>query len=486
MTEEHLGTNRSWSRRRVLTVAAAAAGAASLAAAGAAATLSGDSPLRFRYDPFEIRDLPQGQRPYYSGVRLPIVDSGTHDEHGARMSMLGGKLYDHPVGQAQYGINLLETYRVTGEQVFLDRAMTQAQRLIDRRVVHQGGWFYPYRFRHAMHRETDVYETPWYSMMAQGQALSLFVRLAQVVGERTPWREAADATFASYRVPPVAGEPWGMYVKDELLWLEEYAHPKRVRGDRTYNGHIFSAFGLWDYWTMSRDAKAKQILQGAITTARDVHHLVRTRQWRSRYCLTHRKDAGMYHSTHIIQHAVLHAITGDPAFAGIMDLFYSDHPTRGVSGTVVLAAGDHEGYRFDASGTVLDRKRVTLTRPAEAASAERHKVLRQTGIWYDLTEGALSGYLVREIPGRSYQRGRAAPIGYRIPRPAVVVAAPGRAYSVDEAGRVTSVAADLAVGDTVTVDLRAALDGVQHYRLASGAHAGQWVRLNTLRSAGPA
>lgn len=485
MTEELLGARRSWSRRQVLTVVAAAAGAAPLVATGAA-KLSAESPVKFRSDPFEIRDLPQGQRPYYSGVRLPLVDTGTHDEHGVRMALLTGKLYDHPVAQAQYGINLLESYRVTGDQVYLKRAMAQAQRLIDRRVVRRDAWFYPYRFRHAMHRGTDVYETPWYSMMAQGQAMSLFVRLAQIVGERTHWRQAADSTFASYLLPPVGGLPWGVYVKDGLLWLEEYAHPTRVRGDQTYNGHVFSAFGLWDYWSLSRDARARQMLQGAITTARDAHHLVRTRQWRSRYCLTHRKDAGMYHSTHIIQHAVLHAITGDPTFAGIMDLFYSDHPTYGVSGTIRLAPGDHVGYKFDASGTVLDRKRISLTRPTEAASTERHKVMRQTGIWYDISEGSLSGYLVQEIPGRSYQIGRAAPIGYRIPRSAMVVAAPGRAYSLDDAGKVTAVTAGLAVGDTVTVDLRAAIDGVQHYRLAAGPHEGQWVRLGTLRSVGTA
>ena len=68
----------------------------------------------------------------------------------------------------------------------------------------------------------------------------------------------------------------------------------------------------------------------------------------------------------------------------------------------------------------------------------------------------------------------------------MVVAAPGRAYSLDDAGKVTAVTAGLAVGDTVTVNLRAAIDGVQHYRLASGAHEGQWVGLGTLRSVGPA
>ncbi|MGN9774993.1 D-glucuronyl C5-epimerase family protein [Micromonospora sp. H33] len=543
MADRRTGTNPSWSRRQVLT-AVGVAGAAPLVAPGAAEaapvtptsagrwvgpggpgvvdpayeisppmsesavaeaprlsakqsrqlasgpsdaarTLSSDAaaadvPFTFRYDPFDIRDLPETLRPYHSNVRMPIVDAGPHDEHGVRMALLGGKLYDHPVNQAQYGLNLLESYRLTGYQVYLHRAMAQAQRLIDRRVVHEGGWFYPYQFRHALHRSADILEPPWYSMMAQGQAMSLFVRLAQILGKGSRWREAADATFASYLVPPVAGKPWGVYVKDGLLWLEEYAHPTQVRGDLTYNGHIFSAFGLWDYWTLSRDAGAKLMLQGAITTARDVHQLIRTRQWRSKYCLTHQKDAGNYHTTHIGQHSVLHAVTGDSTFAQIMDLYYSDHPPRGVSGTIMLAAGEHVGYKFDAAGTIVATKRLSLTRRSNAPSSERLKVLRQTGIWYAISGGSLNGYLVKEIPGKSYQIGRAAAIGYRIPRPAVVAAAPVKAYTIDAAGQMTSVVTDLAVGANVTVDLRAALNGVQHYRLAAGTYAGRWVGLTTL------
>ncbi|WP_267594458.1 D-glucuronyl C5-epimerase family protein [Carbonactinospora thermoautotrophica] len=257
-----------------------------------------------------------------------------------------------------------------------DNAKCQAQRLIDRRVAYGGGWFYPYPFRYALHRIYDIYEPPWYSQMAQGQALSLFVRLYQVTGE-TAYQEAADRTFATFLVRPVAGNPWGVYVVNNLLWLEEYPNPKAVRGDRTYNGHIFSAWGPWDYWVLTKDERAKLLLQGALTTARDVHLEIRRPQWRSKYCLTPGKDAGTYHTTHITQHLLNHAITGDPAFARISDLYYSDFPMHGVSGQIRFQAGDHTGHRFDAQGRVLASKKIRLSRYSYAPSAERDKVLNQ-------------------------------------------------------------------------------------------------------------
>lgn len=444
------------------------------------ADASAEVPFSFRYDPFEIRELPVSIRPYHMSKPVSLTDSGTHDEYEVRMALLGGKLYDHPVNQAQYGIQLLESFRLTRVATYLHRAIKQAQRLVDRRVVHQGGWFYPYPFRHAMHRSADILEPPWYSMMAQGQALSLFVRLTQVVGRPSFWAEAADATFASFLVPAVAGKPWGVYVRDGLLWLEEYPNHAQVRGDLTYNGHIFSLYGLWDHWTMTKDARAELMMRGAITTARDVHLQIRTRQWRSKYCLTHGKDAGNYHTTHIGQHTVLHAITGDSTFASIADLYYSDHPPRGVSGTVMFAAGEHVGYKFDANGAVTATKKLTLTRSSNAPSAERLKVMRQTGIWYAISGGSLNGYLVRETPGRCYQIGTCAAIGYRIPRPATMATAPTKAYTIDSTGRMTSVTTNLKAGETVSVDTRAVLNGVQHVRLATGDYAGRWIGLTSV------
>ena len=71
---------------------------------------------------------------------------------------------------------------------------------------------------------------PWYSAMAQGEALSLFSRLWAVTKEPA-WRQAAEQTLTSLSLGPAAGQPWCSHV-DEAghLWLDEY--PRDLRGSQ--------------------------------------------------------------------------------------------------------------------------------------------------------------------------------------------------------------------------------------------------------------
>ena len=384
-----------------------------------------------------------------------------------------GELHNHPVAQAQYGLQLVESHRLNGGVEYLRRAGKQAQRLVDQRVTHRGGWFYPYDYKHRMHLRYETLAPGWFSMMAQGQALSLFCRLAQVTGDAR-WHTAARATFASFLVPPVAGRPWGVYVVDGLLWLEEYASTRRVAGDRTYNGHNFSAYGLWDYWMLTRDENARQLLLGALTTSRDVYAQVRDPGWRSRYCLSHGPDAAFYHNVHIGQFIQLHALTGDPFFARVADLYYADFPPYEGHGTVLLAKGSHTGHRFDENGRVTASRTISLSRPGSAPSVGRVRIKGSTGMWYALDAGGLAGYHVRES-GRVFQIGRYANIDYLLPQAGMVVRTPAKAYTVDAAGKMTAATTDYQAGDRVAISARAMLNRVVHLRLASGEHAGEWV-----------
>jgi hypothetical protein len=435
-------------------------------------------PFRFKRYDFEIS--PRTRPPYSLTSPGPVEGWGVVDRFGVRVADLGGRLYDHPVGQAQYGINLVESYRITSDSRYIAKARMQAQRLIDRADGYTGGWFYPYPFRYALHGVYEIYEPPWYSHMAQGQALTLFCRLGRITGEEK-FRGAADHTFLSYLVKAGNGHPWGVYVIDGLLWFEEYANPRAVRGDLTYNGHIFSGWGLWDYWLWTGDERARVMLQGALTTAVDVSPQIRSRQWRSRYCVLHGKDAGDYHTTHIGQHLINHGMTGHSSFAEIADLLAYDFPRQGVSGTIRFNSGGHTGYRFDSHGNVLAQKTIDLSSRSYAPSEERDKVMNRKGIWYRVAAGTLDGYRVRETPGRLYQLGECAALGYRVDRRGRAFVDHPRAYTIDSAGRMTSVTTDYHVGDTVAIDRRAYLNGVQHLRLPDGPRAGRWLGTSAAR-----
>jgi len=163
-----------------------------------------------------------GTRGYEDSKVWPRGGWGTRDSTGVRMFVWPGetKQWNHPVGQAQYAIHNLNSYRLTKDPVYLETARKNAQRLVDRRVESAGAWYYPYDFDFSVHGDTSqMLKAPWYSAMAQGQALSAFVRMFEATKD-PQWRLAADATFLSLLQAPDDTAPFASRVDGKgRLWL---------------------------------------------------------------------------------------------------------------------------------------------------------------------------------------------------------------------------------------------------------------------------
>jgi len=259
-------------------------------------------PLTFTFaaNDLAINDLPREEYPYVRDEPLPKKDKGDHDSLGVRMRTFDGKKYNHPVAQIGYAIDLLESYRISQDKWYLRLAQLNAERLMTEAVQADGAWYLPYPFDFALHgKKTDMMIAPWYSAMAQGQALTMFVRLYETTGD-IQYKNAADGVFASFLRLRNTKSPWVVWVDDDNhLWLEEYANEVP---DRTLNGHMFAVFGLWDYWRLTKDERAVKLYQGALTLVKDYFPQFRNENWLSHYCLEH-PDAfsTKYHQIHIKQ-----------------------------------------------------------------------------------------------------------------------------------------------------------------------------------------
>ena len=64
---------------------------------------------------------------------------------------------------------------------WLASAVRHAEALVDMRVERDGAWWYPYVFKWTYYQRT--LDAPWWSLMAQGEALSLYSRLATATSE---------------------------------------------------------------------------------------------------------------------------------------------------------------------------------------------------------------------------------------------------------------------------------------------------------------
>ena len=430
----------------------------------------------FKANGYGIYTAPREQYPYARKQPIALADSGVHDAAGVRMYKIGDKLYNHPVAQASYGIENLESFILTKDQRYLDRAKTQAGRLIERAVKVGTAWYLPYPFDFNLHGDpNDRRNAPWYSAMAQGQAVTLFVRLYELTSDQT-YKNAADGVFGSFLRPKGTSTPWVVWV-DSLnhLWLEEYPG---VSADRTLNGHIFATFGMWDYWRLTADERAKTLYRGALTTVWDYFPRYRNEKWISHYCLTHpSRLSDKYHLIHIAQLIRVLALTRGVAFLKLAETLSGDYPPPTVSGSVRFAAGTHTGVKFNSNGTVASRKTVTLSAASAAPADRRMRIYGQPGYWYRITAGTFAGYYVQERYAVVALQGRSVTYQFYPARKATMTA--GKAYTGYEFagnGAVLSSQSVAPTADTSFGAVASAWWNAREYLLAgSGPLAGRWI-----------
>jgi hypothetical protein len=221
--------------------------------------------------------------PFTDGILLERQLSQRIDKDGIHLYERDGKRYDHPVALAQYALAKLDQAQTTGRTDALRAAKANAQRMLDVADVADGGLYFAYPFDFPLGgKQYESIKAPWWSAMAQGEALSLFVRLYEVTDDEK-WRTAADRTFATLDDRGPRKRPWTVFVdKHGYLWFEEYAgntEPLLV-----LNGHMFAMFGLYDYHRLTGSQKAARLFDAGATTLREYLPSFRERREISYYC----------------------------------------------------------------------------------------------------------------------------------------------------------------------------------------------------------
>ncbi|WP_335985981.1 D-glucuronyl C5-epimerase family protein [Glycomyces sp. MUSA5-2] len=462
-------------------------------------------PFEFNQDGFTAAlDLPEAYRPWRDRPTKwenisPDTQSSFLDEFGVIQyrSDWDAPGYDHPVAQIQFGLGCVTSYRTEQDparkEMFLTRAKAQAGRLIETRVEARGAWYFPYPFdfTHGTHSGVD-YAAPWYSGMAQGEAISLFIQLADLEGvteeERTLYRAAADGAFYSL-LRADDGTPWAVNRNSAgYLWIQEYPGNTPGTGDYTYNGMIFAMFGLWDYIIATGNELAIALFDGCCTTIDRYFPLLRNQRWISYYCQTHRIPTVSYHQHHINLFRQLHWQTGSPRFARMTDQLTDDYPSPTVpaTSTIAFAAGTHTLYRFDtdadgdyvaAKGDAqLETKSVTFARATQAPANKRRRIMGR-GIYYRINAGAYTGWWIGEYYPNAYLIGQYLPTVCLPPRTLTFPAnSPATCYLLDADGMFTSPrTVTFANPSNAPFDRRAIVNGRSMYRISAGSLTGYWV-----------
>jgi hypothetical protein len=158
--------------------------------------------------------------------------------------------------------------------------------------------------------------------MAQGQVLSFMVRMYEATGE-SKYLSAAQATLYSFLSPGSAPGPWTVtFDGAHRLWIQEWP---RLPLDYTYNGHMISTFGLYDYYRVTKDTLALLLFREAATAALDYAPKFRRPGSISAYCLLHGTPNAKYHMIHIDCFRYLRDFTGEADFARLADVYLGDY-----------------------------------------------------------------------------------------------------------------------------------------------------------------
>lgn len=272
---------------------------------------------------FTINDLNDEDIPCNGGPVITLDIVFTADSNGIRLFTFNGNTHYHPLDLSFLIYRYLYGYRHTDNPEYLDRARLYADKLLDISTTVDSAIYFPYTFDFPLHKLKDeTMFAPWYSGIAQGQALSAFVRMYRVTQE-IQYLRTADKIFTSFSRFKGSYEPWTVFIDSTQLYcIEEYplGPPTRV-----LNGFIYGIVGLYEYYLVTRNPHCKELLLAALTTIHTTIHLYRYPHGVSYYCLRHKIQNSRYHILHTELLGFLYQLTSHECFQTMANLFYDDY-----------------------------------------------------------------------------------------------------------------------------------------------------------------
>lgn len=226
-----------------------------------------------------------------------------------------GKQYN-PIAIAQYGLANYNRYTQDGEDPErLRKACLAADWLVEHLELNDQGYAV-WNHHFDWHYRTPL-KAPWFSALAQGQGISLLLRV-QTHQDSGKYGEAALKAFEVFLHPVDQGGV--VYVDPQgRTWLEEYivSPPTHI-----LNGFIWASWGLYDLWMATGRTEAKRVFDAAIQTLREELHTYDLGFWSLyEHSGTNLRmiASPFYHRLHIVQLRILHRLSGEKLFAETAD-----------------------------------------------------------------------------------------------------------------------------------------------------------------------
>jgi heparosan-N-sulfate-glucuronate 5-epimerase len=277
-------------------------------------------PLSFWHERPEINEAAFGDgREYFMRFQGKAAYAGPFDAAGVPLLDYRGDIgrQHNPIAIAQYGLARFNRWCSTAAAADRTAWFAVAQWLT--RELKPNTYGVPVWFHHFDWPYRQLLKAPWYSGLAQGNGLSLLVRVAQATGDST-FADTAHRAFQSFRRTVSEG---GVLVEDDRghIWIEEYLvePPSHV-----LNGFIWALWGVYDYARWTGNLEAENLWKACLRTLEACLGDFDTGWWslyESPAGATPMLASRYYHTLHITQLRILHRLSGTAAFAARADRF---------------------------------------------------------------------------------------------------------------------------------------------------------------------
>jgi hypothetical protein len=281
------------------------------------------SQLSFWHETPELNERCEAKQlgEYYMLFAAKADYPGTYDKAGIPMLNYHGSLglQYNPIAIAQYGLGNYNLYLRTRDPERRQKYLTVADWLVNNLEQNATGlWVWNHYFDWEYRTRLKA---PWYSALAQGQAISLLVRVHRDSGQAT-YLYAAQRAFKTFLKE--VDEGGVVYVdEDGHTWFEEYIvfPPTHI-----LNGFIWASWGVYDYFLATNDERAEHLFKEAMRTLEANLENYDVGFW-SLYeqsgTWLKMMASPFYHHLHIAQLEVLYRLTGKYIFKR-----YADHWNR--------------------------------------------------------------------------------------------------------------------------------------------------------------
>jgi hypothetical protein len=290
--------------------------------------LPGQSQLTFWHENPELNPRLRADSlgEYYMSFTAKADYAGHYDAKGIPMLDYHGTIgrQYNPIAVAQWGLGNYNLLRQTGHPSRRVKVIRCADWLLTTLDQNSSGvWVWSHHFDWEYR---DTLRAPWYSGLAQGQAISLLLRAHLETGNANYLGAARDAFKAFGRAVDDGGVAFTDTRGD--WWIEEYIvrPPTHI-----LNGFIWALWGVYDMFLVTGDNAHRALCERGVKTLENNLQAYDTGYW-SLYEQSGTRlkmlASPFYHRLHIVQLRVLHRLTGSDVFLRTAERWESYRESR--------------------------------------------------------------------------------------------------------------------------------------------------------------